>query len=76
MLMNNVLLFGFNYFVIVIVTFQASQLEIPDVSERKAFLEGMGCGNFEWFMREVYPDLYIVPYKEIILHGEVRFDVT
>ncbi|XP_076818442.1 polypeptide N-acetylgalactosaminyltransferase 4-like isoform X1 [Clavelina lepadiformis] len=51
---------------------RARQLEIPDVSERKAFLEGMGCGNFEWFMTEVYPDLYIVPYKEIILHGEIR----
>jgi len=44
---------------------------LPDVSERIQFYKELGCGNFEWYMVDMYPDLYIVPFKDILLHGEI-----
>ena len=45
-------------------------MDVPDVSLRKKSIEEMQCGNFEWYMMNVAPT-HIVPYKDIISHGEV-----
>ena len=52
-------------------TWQARQLDVPDVQERRKEIDAMQCGNFEWFMKNIAPDTHIVPYKDIISHGEV-----
>merc|ERR1739838_843538 len=51
---------------------RARQLDVPDVQERRKEIDAMQCGNFEWFMKNIAPDTHIVPYKDIISHGEVR----
>ena len=45
-------------------------MDVPDVSLRRKSIEEMQCGNFEWYMTNVAPT-HIVPYKDIISHGEV-----
>jgi len=50
---------------------RARQMDVPDVKLRRKSIEEMQCGNFEWYMMNVAPT-HIVPYKDIISHGEIR----
>nr|CAB3248247.1 polypeptide N-acetylgalactosaminyltransferase 4-like [Phallusia mammillata] len=51
---------------------KARTMLIPDLDKRRQLHDELQCGNFEWFMNEIYPDLHIVPYEDLILHGEIR----
>ncbi|XP_078485798.1 polypeptide N-acetylgalactosaminyltransferase 4 isoform X1 [Ciona intestinalis] len=51
---------------------KARGIELPNVDERKQLHEDLQCGNFEWYMHEVFPDLYVVQNKDLILTGEIR----
>ena len=48
-------------------------MPLPDVSKRKLLIKQLQCGNFQWYITTIYPDLYVVPYKDIVLHGEVCY---
>ena len=60
----------YEYFFGIITNKQARMMDVLDVSLRRKSIEEMQCGNFEWYMTNVAPT-HIVPYKDIISHGEV-----
>lgn len=41
-----------------------------DVSGRKNLREKLGCKSFEWYLKNIYPELFIP--GESVAHGEVR----
>jgi hypothetical protein len=40
-----------------------------DVSSRKSLREKLGCKSFEWYLKNIYPELFIP--GESVAHGEV-----
>lgn len=40
-----------------------------DVSGRRALREKLGCKSFEWYLKNIYPELFIP--GESVAHGEV-----
>jgi len=51
---------------------RARYLDVPDVSERVELHNKLQCGNFPWFIKNIAADAFLVPYKELITHGEIR----
>lgn len=51
---------------------RARWLDVPDVSDRVALHEKMQCGNFPWFIKNIAADAFLVPYNQLITHGEIR----
>ncbi|VVC95665.1 unnamed protein product [Leptidea sinapis] len=41
-----------------------------DISSRTALREHLGCKSFEWYLKNIYPELFIP--GESVAHGEVR----
>ncbi|CAH0398452.1 unnamed protein product [Chilo suppressalis] len=41
-----------------------------DVGGRKALREKLGCKSFEWYLKNIYPELFIP--GESVAHGEIR----
>ncbi|KAL0839006.1 hypothetical protein ABMA28_017003 [Loxostege sticticalis] len=41
-----------------------------DVSGRRALREKLGCKSFEWYLKNIYPELFIP--GESVAHGEIR----
>ncbi|XP_052741394.1 putative polypeptide N-acetylgalactosaminyltransferase 9 isoform X2 [Bicyclus anynana] len=40
-----------------------------DISSRKALREKLGCKSFEWYLKNIYPELFIP--GESVAHGEI-----
>lgn len=40
-----------------------------DISGRKSLREKLGCKSFEWYLKNIYPELFIP--GESVAHGEV-----
>lgn len=40
-----------------------------DISGRKELREKLGCKSFEWYLKNIYPELFIP--GESVAHGEV-----
>ncbi|XP_045772393.1 putative polypeptide N-acetylgalactosaminyltransferase 9 isoform X3 [Maniola jurtina] len=48
-----------------------------DISSRRSLREKLGCKSFEWYLKNIYPELFIP--GESVAHGEIRnvgFDKT
>ncbi|VVC95663.1 unnamed protein product [Leptidea sinapis] len=43
-----------------------------DISSRTALREHLGCKSFEWYLKNIYPELFIP--GESVAHGEIRND--
>lgn len=41
-----------------------------DISSRKALRENLGCKSFDWYLKNIYPELFIP--GESVAHGEVH----
>lgn len=41
-----------------------------DISGRKELRQKLGCKSFEWYLKNIYPELFIP--GESVAHGEVR----
>lgn len=41
-----------------------------DVSSRKTLRKNLGCKSFEWYLKNIYPELFIP--GESVAHGEIR----
>ncbi|CAB3236690.1 unnamed protein product [Arctia plantaginis] len=41
-----------------------------DISGRKKLREDLGCKSFEWYLKNIYPELFIP--GESVAHGEIR----
>ncbi|XP_038209991.1 putative polypeptide N-acetylgalactosaminyltransferase 9 isoform X1 [Zerene cesonia] len=41
-----------------------------DISSRVALRENLGCKSFEWYLKNIYPELFIP--GESVAHGEIR----
>lgn len=41
-----------------------------DISGRKSLREKLGCKSFEWYLKNIYPELFIP--GESVAHGEIR----
>lgn len=40
-----------------------------DITSRKMLRENLGCKSFEWYLKNIYPELFIP--GESVAHGEV-----
>ena len=54
--------------------FDWKSVEYGDISDRKKLRESLQCKSFDWYIKEVYPDLFI-PSKAIAA-GEVRHEAS
>ncbi|CAH2048493.1 unnamed protein product, partial [Iphiclides podalirius] len=41
-----------------------------DITSRKQLRENLGCKSFEWYLKNIYPELFIP--GESVAHGEIR----
>lgn len=48
--------------------------DFGDISSRVALREKLGCKSFEWYLKNIYPELFIP--GESVAHGEVSFNQT
>lgn len=42
-----------------------------DITGRRSLRDKLGCKSFEWYLKNIYPELFIP--GESVAHGEVRF---
>ncbi|XP_046965496.1 putative polypeptide N-acetylgalactosaminyltransferase 9 isoform X3 [Vanessa cardui] len=44
--------------------------DFGDISSRKSLRQKLGCKSFEWYLKNIYPELFIP--GESVAHGEIR----
>lgn len=47
-------------------------MEVGDLSDRFQLREDLQCQDFQWYISNVYPELYAPPAEDIVLSGEVN----
>ncbi|KAL5006875.1 hypothetical protein ScPMuIL_015681 [Solemya velum] len=45
--------------------------DFGDISSRKALRERLNCKSFEWYIDNIYPEIFI-PHRDGIAYGEIR----
>ena len=57
----------------IIFNFQTylSQIDAGDLSSRKKLRTDLKCHDFQWYISNIYPELYAPPKQDILFEGEV-----
>ena len=46
-------------------------MDVGDLSDRFQLRKDLQCEDFQWYLTNIYPELYAPPKEDIILNGEV-----
>lgn len=53
-------------------TYVASQNLFGDLTERRQLREKLKCGNFSWYLNNIYPEAYVPDIKPV-MQGQVKY---
>jgi len=51
---------------------KARNMDVGDLSDRFQLRKDLQCEDFQWYLTNIYPELYAPPKEDIILNGEWR----